>query len=96
VGVDQFVVNLRAEPVLVLGPVLDVCFVSGYSQPAIAVLEETGLLPIGHAAKIQHTCMITVFSVDTRLKVRPHNSVFIERIIHYTFALPLEKPVRGS
>jgi hypothetical protein len=82
---DQFTVDLRSAPLSLLGPILDVCFVSGYSHPAIAILQETGVLPIGHASHVRHTCRVTVLAVDRFMHCctvlwqqafLPHDSLF--------------------
>ena len=66
------------------GAILDKCFLSGYNRPALAVLQDNGALPIGHAATVLHTCSVTVLAVDVamqrcvvlwRQEDLPHDSV---------------------
>ena len=60
---NHFIVDLL-QSLKLTGPVLDICFVSGYSRPAIAVLQESSPLPIGHAANIINVCAVTVLAID--------------------------------
>jgi hypothetical protein len=46
------------------GAIIDICFLTGYSRPTLAVLQDIGALPIGHAYQVRHTCCVTVLAVD--------------------------------
>lgn len=46
------------------GPVLDIAFLTGYSRPTIAMLQEPRPLPLGHCCKVRNTCCVTVLGVD--------------------------------
>lgn len=46
------------------GPIIDICFVEGYGNPTVCVLQEPNPLPLGHSAKVQCTCLINVLAVD--------------------------------
>ena len=63
-----FVIDLRMQ-LLLPGTILDICFVSGYASPTLAVLQESDPLPIGHAKQVLHTCILTLLSIDTSRKV---------------------------
>lgn len=65
------------------GAILDMCFVSGYSHPTLAIIQDTLSLPIGHAVKVAHTVTLTVLAVNFatqscvplwQQKKLPHNS----------------------
>ncbi|CAE7712797.1 CPSF160, partial [Symbiodinium microadriaticum] len=69
------------------GAVLDKCFLSGYSRPTLAVLQDNGALPIGHSASVLHTCSLTVLAVDVatrncvvlwRQENLPHDSLLLQ------------------
>lgn len=67
-GLQPFICDLRSAPLHLLGPVIDLCFVPGYGQPVVAVLQEKGLLPIGHAMHVRSTYAVTLLAIDTVLK----------------------------
>jgi hypothetical protein len=50
------------------GPIIDTCFLSGYSRPVLVVLQQSGLLPIGHAARVRHCCTVTALAVSAESK----------------------------
>lgn len=81
----QLLCNLRNDLKL-SGPILDVCFLHGTSQPTIAILQEESFLPIGHAKAVRNTCSLTAVAVDLSLKAvsvlwkkcgLPHDSLSI-------------------
>ena len=98
---DQFTIDIRSAPLSLVGPILDLCFVSGYSHPAVAVLQETGTVPIGHVSHVRHTCKVTVLAVDQLLQCctvlwqqsfLPHDSLYFVHLdpfsdLHGTIAL---------
>lgn len=53
-----------SKQINLIGPILDITFLAGYSKPTIAILQQENLLPIGHAAKVLHTCSLTVLAID--------------------------------
>ncbi len=63
----QMLFNLKNDLKL-QGPILDICFLEGYSQPTIAILQEENFLPIGHAKAVRNTCSLTAVAVDLNLK----------------------------
>lgn len=86
----QFVIDLHHRLGL-LGKVLDFCFIAGYSQPTIAVLQEAAPLPIGHAAHVLHTCTVTALAVNVASKSAsvlwqrsnlPHDSIRLLKLSH--------------
>ena len=77
------------------GPIVDACFITGYSRPVLVVLQQTGLLPIGHAAKVRHCCTATALAVNLEPKTLsvlwqrnhlPHDSVRLVPLTHSAFA----------
>ena len=46
------------------GVILDVLFLSGFDKPTIAVLQESELLPLGHAKARLHTCTVSALTID--------------------------------
>jgi len=77
------------------GPIVDAVFISGYSRPVLVVLQQTGLLPIGHAAKVRHCCSITALAVNLEPKTLsvlwqrthlPHDCVRLVPLLHAAFA----------
>jgi APA family basic amino acid/polyamine antiporter len=96
---DRFIVDI-GDDLQLYGTILDFCFLSGYLQPTLAVLQETGLLPIGHCAAVRNTCTITVFAVDILSKSLeivwqqsqlPHDSLRLQTLssnsLKYSLAL---------
>jgi len=96
---DRFIVDI-GDDLQLFGTILDFCFLSGYLQPTLAVLQETGLLPIGHSAAVRNTCTITVFAVDILSKSLeivwqqsqlPHDSLRLQTLssnsLKYSLAL---------
>jgi hypothetical protein len=63
----QFIVDIQLS-LRLLGPVLDYCFLPGYSRPTLAVLQESGPLPVGHTASTRHVCSLSVLAVDNVAK----------------------------
>ena len=63
----HFTVDI-AQSFKLFGPIIDICFVHGYSQPAMAILQQSGLLPVGHTARVRNTSTVTVLAIDTLLK----------------------------
>ena len=63
----HFTVDI-AQSFKLFGPIIDICFVHGYSQPAMAILQQSGLLPVGHTAKVRNSSTVTVLAIDTLLK----------------------------
>ena len=78
------------------GPILDIAFISGYSMPTLAILQESLPLPVGHLCKARHTCTLTIVAVDIFLasisilwqqKELPHDSfrlISTKRVISST------------
>lgn len=64
---EHFVYDIQ-QSLQLYGPILDLCFISGYSKPALALLIETGSVPFGHVAKVRHTCTVAVLAVDFQHK----------------------------
>lgn len=64
---DVFFADLH-NSLQLIGPILDICFIQGYNRPTLAVLMETGLLPIGHAAKVRYTYSLVLLTVNVHLK----------------------------
>lgn len=62
-SLDPFIFSPSKQLNLV-GPIVDTIFLPGYSKPVIAVLQQESLLPIGHAAKVMHTCVLSVLAID--------------------------------
>lgn len=60
---SKLLCNLAKDAELI-GPIVDIAFVSGYSNPTCAVLQHEQLLPIGHAAKAMNTCSLSVLAID--------------------------------
>ena len=50
------------------GPIIDSCFLSGYSRPVLIILQQSGLLPIGHAARVRHCCTVTALAISPESK----------------------------
>jgi hypothetical protein len=63
----HFTVDI-AQSFKLFGPIIDICFVHGYSQPAMAILQQSGLLPVGHTARVNNSSTVTVLAIDTLLK----------------------------
>jgi len=57
-----------AKQLNLIGPILDITFLPGYSQPTVAILQQNLLLPIGHAAKVMHSCSLSVLAIDESSK----------------------------
>lgn len=81
----QFIVDIQ-QALRLMGPILDYCFLPGYSRPTLAVLQESGPLPSGHSATTRNTCTLSVLAVDTVTKNAsllwkqsrlPHDSICI-------------------
>lgn len=47
-----------------IGPVLDIAFVNGYSNPTCAILQQEHILNIGHASKVTNTCSVAVVALN--------------------------------
>ena len=86
----QFIVDLLQHLRLV-GPVVDYCFLAGYSRPTLAILQEHAPLPIGHLASVRNTCSLAVVAVDMvtksaslvwRHRKLPHDCVRILPLSH--------------
>ena len=86
----QFIVDLLQHLRLV-GPVVDYCFLTGYSRPTLAILQEHAPLPIGHLAAVRNTCSLAVVAVDMvtksaslvwRQRKLPHDCVRILPLSH--------------
>ncbi len=52
-----------------VGPILDIAFVGGYHNPTVAVLHQQHYLPVGHAKRVLHTCVVSVFTIDLRNQI---------------------------
>lgn len=50
------------------GPILDMCYVTGYGRPTIAILQEETLLPVGHVSKVHSNCVLSVYAIDVEQK----------------------------
>jgi hypothetical protein len=50
------------------GPIIDACFLFGYARPVLVILQQSGLLPIGHAARVRHCCTLTALTVGVGSK----------------------------
>ena len=70
------------------GALIDMCFISGYSHPTLAILQDTLSVPIGHVAKVAHTVTLTILAIDIvsqkcvplwQQKKLPHDSC---RLVH--------------
>eukprot|EP00596_Hydrurales_sp_CCMP1899_P002512 CAMPEP_0119050680 /NCGR_PEP_ID=MMETSP1177-20130426/71169_1 /TAXON_ID=2985 /ORGANISM="Ochromonas sp, Strain CCMP1899" /LENGTH=261 /DNA_ID=CAMNT_0007029351 /DNA_START=142 /DNA_END=924 /DNA_ORIENTATION=+ len=81
----QFIVDIQ-QTLRLVGPILDYCFLPGYSRPTLAVLQESGPLPSGHSATTRNTCTLSVLAIDTVTKSAsllwkqtrlPHDSICI-------------------
>ena len=46
------------------GAIIDMCFISGYSNPTLAILQDTLSLPIGHVTKVRNTVTLTILAVN--------------------------------
>jgi hypothetical protein len=64
---EHFISDIQ-QSLQLYGPILDVCFLSGYSKPAVAVLIESGSVPFGHVAKVRYACTLAVLAVDYQHK----------------------------
>lgn len=62
-----FAVDINATHGLA-GPIIDTCFLTGYSKPVIAVLQQSGLMHIGHAARVRHCVTLTALAVNVESK----------------------------
>lgn len=77
------------------GPIIDTCFLNGYSKPVIAVLQQSGLMHIGHAARVRHCCTLTALAVNVESKTLsvlwqrthlPHDCIRLLQITNPAYA----------
>jgi hypothetical protein len=64
---ERFVIDIQSS-LFLFGSIIDFCFITGYEKPTIAVLQQSGPLPVGHASQVMHTCRITLLAIDIHNK----------------------------
>lgn len=64
---ERFVIDIQSS-LFLFGSIIDFCFISGYEKPTLAVLQQSGPLPLGHASQVMHTCRITLLAIDIHNK----------------------------
>lgn len=85
---SPFLVDLQSQ-ILLPGHIVDMCFLPGYSEPTIALLQATDFVPIGHAKQVMHNCTLSVMAVNTarrsvsllwQQKQLPHDSLRLVKL----------------
>eukprot|EP01038_Epipyxis_sp_PR26KG_P004206 gene4206-5980_t len=93
-GANQFIIDTRESFNLNCSSIIDIAFVNGYSNPVVAILQASSLVPIGHVAKVRHTCSVIVGAIDPirkkafqlwKVNNLPHDSISLIQLPSSSF-----------